>query len=223
MDIRLIDIYMGFLSGLFISALVMYYCLNKIKYNRVELKELSHRIQNHLSILIGIIKVYKRDTQSTEVKSYLDLLENKIYAISSVYKHIESGKNLNQIMSKEYYEVLIKNIFECYDESEKNFSITINCDDFLIESQKATIVGIIINELIVNSYKHAFSNDNNNKIIINFSKKSNIHYLIYKDNGQIFNKSENFSSSIIRIFTDSINAKTMLNTKDGVVYKIEFI
>ena len=222
MDIKLIDIFIGFLLGSSISVFIINNLTNKTMVSKIHAKELSHRVQNNLSILIGIIKVYKRDTESLEVKSYLNLIENKIYAISSVYKHIDRGKNFSQIMSRDYYNVLIKNILECYDKNEKRFTITINCDDFLIESQKAATIGIIINELIVNSYKHAFNNKNNNKITINFSKKSNIHYLTYKDSGQSLKKSENFVSKIIRIFTESINAKTILNTRDGVMYKIEF-
>jgi len=222
MAIKLNDFLFGILLGASIPALYfIFQCKNKKKVYLSNIQELNHRIKNHLTIIIYIIKLYQKNENKFDA---LVSLENKVFAISSIYNHMNTTYNFLDVNAKEYYTSLIDNIFKCINTEEKKIHCILECYDLTINSKQAIPLAIIINELILNSYKHAFVETNQQTVFIRLTKKCNKYYFTYKDQGKgISKKSKNgLGTYIINSFITSLKANITISNVNGLEYKIVF-
>jgi two-component sensor histidine kinase len=220
MDIKLTDFIMGALSSTLIcGSAFIYIRYHEKTLEKHKLKELNHRIQNNLCILASVVKMQRRKSQDTNLISSLINIENKIYGITLLYKYLNSNQNI-KISSTKYLKELIHHISYCYSKENQSIYITLQCEHIDLDSKKISIIGIILNELITNSYKHAISN----KIDICLTQDEYKYKLIYNDYGKKNNTQHSPVGTgilLIETFARSINAKVQF-LQQGSMCTIEF-
>lgn len=220
MDIKLIDFIMGSLCGTVLSSAVFIYWRNHDKnIHALKSKELNHRIQNNLSILTSMIKIQRRKSADVNNLHTLINVENKIYSIALLYRYLNTQQDLC-ISSSRYFKELIEHITHCYSLDNQRIDINISCENIHIESQKISILGIIINELLTNTVKHTFSR----KISISFKPTSQGYQLLYNDNSEKFKQKVSYSGKgkeMLKMFAQTINASIQFSKK-GSMCQIDF-
>jgi len=186
------------------------------------LQELNHRVKNNLQIILSIIQL--QSLQSKEKDRFLEL-ENRINAISNSYEMLTMSSNLQKINMKEYIERLLSNIQSSFAMENKNISVKIETHIFLA-IKEATYIGLIINELVTNSYKYAFDNIKNGFIDIIFKKKDNRYLLIIKDNGKGFDMNKKRKSLglelVYGLIKEQLKGSILCDSKNQTKYIIEF-
>jgi two-component sensor histidine kinase len=89
-------------------------------------------------------------------------------------------------------------------------------------------LGLIVNELITNSLKHAFPDNRNGEIVVNFLRKNDHYEFIVIDNGVGFpdgidyKNTESLGMQIVTNLTEQIDGEIQLNTENGTSFKISF-
>ena len=161
----------------------------KIRHQNTEktilIKEVYHRVKNNLQIIISLLRIQSEKIKTKEVKSYFQESINQIMAISLVHQKLYKSENLSQIKFSEYANELISTIIST-DAQKRNiqYSVTSKIDKIGLES--LVPIGLIINELTLNSLKHAFT-DENKKGEIELNVRGDVHnkwiYMMYTDNG----------------------------------------
>ncbi|MBU1669051.1 hypothetical protein KKC13_11585 [bacterium] len=152
------------------------------------LKEVHHRIKNNLQIILSMVRLQSdKSNNKATIEKFVNL-ENRINAIAKTYNLLLPEDDLNAIDMQEYIESLIQDIQESMDEI--NYTIEIETDiDAIVPLRESVYIGIIINELVTNAYKHAFEG-NSGVISISLHKENDVYILIIEDNGKgfIYNK-----------------------------------
>ncbi|MCK5854742.1 MAG: hypothetical protein KAG56_05935 [Sulfurovaceae bacterium] len=155
------------------------------------LREVHHRVKNNLQIILSLIRLQNDAQQSRVVSDKLISIENRINAIAKTYNMLIFDDNLNEIDMEEYIESLLIDIEESM--CEVNCKIeTVTEIDALLPLSKSVYIGIIINELVTNSYKYAFDKDEG-VIWVTLEKIAEEYVLKIGDSGKGFeyNKSSN--------------------------------
>ncbi len=193
---------------LFISILVIFYFYvekrkqqeiiltqkNKLKStlskNQILLKELNHRVKNNLQMISSVLSLQSKKINDLDSKKYFNNSIQRIFFLSKIHNSLypNNAEEINDF--KTYINDLKNHLTSLLDSSRLNLKITTDIDIIeLCPDQKITL-GLIINELITNSFKHAF-NDNplskNNFISIEIKEKEQFINFSYKDNGKGFN------------------------------------
>jgi len=158
--------------------------LNKaLKTKELLLREVHHRVKNNLQIILSIIRLQSDKITDEVILEKFVNLENRINAIAKTYNMLLFDDDIADIDMEEYIESLLLDIGD---------SICMDCDIELNIDVKATLplrkavyLGIIINELITNSYKYAFIN-NKGSIYISLHQKSGEYVLLIRDSGRGF-------------------------------------
>lgn len=157
----------------------------KAKQNEVLLEELSHRVQNNLQQIISILTLQIGDTDNTQVKQYLEETIHRITSIALIHKTLQKSSNSHKNNMYNYLEKL----FQAYKVINPEVSFLFECDKTLhLSISKLTPLALIINELITNSLKHAFNEQDNPYIFLKLTQNAEINF-IYKDNGSGFSTS----------------------------------
>ncbi|WP_026803374.1 7TM diverse intracellular signaling domain-containing protein [Aliarcobacter lanthieri] len=144
------------------------------------LKELNHRVKNNMQTIISLIRLQNDEINDSKINRLLTTIQNRISAMSHLHELLYQKDTITFIDANEYFERII---FEIQQSFENNIEVEydINCN---LSSESAIYCGLIINELLTNSFKHAFNKNECGLIKIVFFKKDKEYYLIYSDNGQ---------------------------------------
>ncbi|MCO6500917.1 MAG: sensor histidine kinase [Vicingus serpentipes] len=178
----------------------------KNKENSFLLKEIHHRVKNNLQIIISLLRLQKEELTEEQSKKSFDGAVNRIMTMSLIHKKLYQTKELSTISIKAYIEELVQEIVASISTSKLTTNIKTNAESIGLN----TIVpfGLLINELISNSIKHAFSNKDEWIIDVNINKINESEFeLIYKDNGEWKEPqttSKQFGLGLIETLTDQL-------------------
>ncbi len=128
----------------------------------------------------------------------------------------------------DYLSTLLSQIEKSYSSASSNVVTDLNCDNLNIDLDTAIPLGLIVNELVTNSYKHAFKKTDSGIIKITFSKNEtdNTYVLSVRDNGKGFDtaklKTHSLGMELIQMLAEQLNSKMEFTNDNGTLAKITF-
>lgn len=190
-------------------------------------REVHHRVKNNLQIVSSLLNLQINKTQNEEIREALAEARQRIVSIAFVHRLLYRNKELTIIPVKEYFESLLQQLSETF--SDKHSEIVMNKDiaDISMDLDRSIPVGLIINEIVSNAYKHAFPN-RKGMINISFKEINGLYELRISDNGVGFagdadiENADSFGLEIIKILTEQINGKMLFENTQGVSFTITF-
>ena len=160
----------------------------KIKENLREkeilLRELYHRTKNNMQVISAMLRLKSHSIQNKELDSAFKDIENKILSMALVHSKLYKSKDLSQIDLKDYITSLISLIKTSYVDAISNITIQTRMKQTNALIDTAIPIGLIVNELLTNSIKHAFPDNKRGKIHVNlYETPEKIFVLKISDNG----------------------------------------
>lgn len=147
------------------------------------LKELNHRVKNNMQTIISLIRLQNDEINDININNLLTTIQNRISAMSHLHELLYQKNTIAFIDANEYFEKIIFGVQQSFNENITiQYKITTN-----IDAESAIYCGLILNELITNSFKHAFNSNEIGLINITFYSKDGEYCLQYKDNGKGYN------------------------------------
>jgi two-component sensor histidine kinase len=149
------------------------------------MRESDHRIKNNLFILSSLIELQYHGIQDPQVKEKFIDIDQRVNTIAGLHEQLHKSRDLVNVESYEYITTLTARIQKSSALLHSNVRIETDIDNFPIATSQIIPLGLIINELITNSYKHAFSKNDNGVISVSFKKENSNFILIVRDNGNV--------------------------------------
>lgn len=147
-------------------------------------QELNHRVKNNLAFMTSLLEMQARRTDSKEAKQLLLESESRLKALALVHTQLFKNDGDVAINLKDYLSQITSNLQDLFEMPNKTLDLKTAYTDYTINAEDAMRIGLIINELVTNSVKHAFSDIANPEIFITTSLNSDQQLVVdYKDNG----------------------------------------
>ncbi len=148
------------------------------------LKEIHHRVKNNLQMVSSLLSLQTKNTRSKAAIEALEEGKSRVKAMALIHQKLYQNDDLSVIEMQGYIESLINSVQSVYKKGGHNISITIDAEGTELDIDRAIPFGLILNELVSNSFKYAFpDNDDNGKIYIHLRKNGDQGYFEYTDNG----------------------------------------
>jgi PAS domain S-box-containing protein len=147
------------------------------------LREIHHRVKNNMQIIVRMLRMRARRTETEEVKEILEESQERIQAMALVHEALYKADNLSKIDLAPYIKKLTNNLSRSHN-IHKIIDIKLNINKISLGPDQAIAIGIILCELVINSLKYAFPNKRAGEILI--TVKQNLEKmveLIIQDNG----------------------------------------
>jgi len=191
----------------------------EIKETKILIKEINHRVKNNIQMIMSMINLQERSVNNKITKSILKTLKSRINSIVKVYELLYNKNDLYYLNTSSYFLILIEELKQNY---QSNIDINVNIQAN-IPLEQSIYSGIIINELISNSFKHAFTNKikNDKKINISLENINNKFILIYKDNGKGYQQNEGSNSMGLVLIHTLVKSQLKGNIKTDSQNKVE--
>jgi len=128
-----------------------------LREKEVLLREIHHRVKNNMQILGGLIRIQCRSLESGEARDVLVESETRIRSMALLHQKLYQSDSISEISFGDYVEVLAGELRRLYSGSGSQIGLEIDVpDDFEIGLDTALPCGLIVNELVSNSFKYAF-------------------------------------------------------------------
>jgi two-component sensor histidine kinase len=190
------------------------------------LQEVNHRVKNNLSIVASLMNLQSEKSNDDYHKQLFMECRNRLDSIAAVHELIYKAKSYSHINFKEYLNQIIEHISDSY-KSFEHIKIIKGITEVDIDISAAIPLALIVNELITNAYKHAFTNKKEGAIEILLVENNKQVFLTIKDNGQGFDKTvipkNSIGMDILGGLIEQINGTCNLTSDEkGTQYKISF-
>lgn len=180
-------------------------------------KDLAHRVKNNLSFISALMKMQASKIDNKVAKEALLEGESRIEAMSLLHRKLNMNEENTTVDIGEYLGEICANLEESFSAVSQAPLIHLSCENIRIDGDSAMRIGLIVNELVTNSYKHAFRDVTDSRIDISILGDKDKITLTYKDNGvglptdYDINASKSMGLKLINTLTDQLHGK--LSTK----------
>jgi PAS domain S-box-containing protein len=194
----------------------------------VLLQEIFHRTKNNMQVISSIIGLKANTIENKESIAILEDMKSKIQTISIVHQMLYQSNNLSRVDLAEYIKNLVHLLINNYISNPEKISFELDLVQINVLIDFAVPCGLIINELITNSLKYAFPGNRRGKISISLSQtKDGMIEIRVSDNGigirnSDLHDSKGLGLKLFQILSEQLQAKTVLETNDGVSWYISF-
>lgn len=149
------------------------------------LKEIHHRVKNNLQMVSSLLSLQTKNTRSKAAIVALEEGKSRVKAMALIHQKLYQNEDLSVIEMQGYIESLINSVQSVYKKGGHNINITIDAEGVELDIDRAIPFGLILNELVSNSFKYAFPHDEENgKIYIHLRKiQDQEGFFEYTDNG----------------------------------------
>jgi len=194
----------------------------EIHHKNFLFRELHHRVKNNFQLVISFLQL-QQNTNGNEVsEAFLRNAELKMIAMSMVHEMLYKEDNKDSIKIRDYLSNLTESIVESMPDLNVDVEIDVHGENCSIDLDKAISIGLITNELVTNSIKHAGVEELEIKLLIEEMDDSVL--LRYNDNGLGLpadfnpNSSSTLGTRVITMLSRQLKAHTTWKNEDGAVW-----
>jgi PAS domain S-box-containing protein len=202
-----------------------------LQEKEILLKEVHHRVKNNLQVVSSLLSLQSECIKDKQTVEMFRESQNRIKSMALIHEKLYRSKDISKINFSEYIRSLSGNLVRSY-ETVSGVRLNLNVEDIYLGIDAAIPCGLIINELVSNSLKHAFpagSKSSEGEIKIEFLRDDNNKFeLTVSDNGVgfprdvDFQQTESLGLQLVRILTDQLSGSIELHRSSGTKFIITF-
>jgi len=155
-----------------------------LKEKEVLLTEIHHRVKNNLQIISSLLKLQSRSVKDIQTLTIFNESQSRIRTMALIHESLDQSNDFSRISIADYIRKLVANLFRSYEISSSAIKSIINVENVFLKIDVAVPCGLIINELVSNSLKYAFSTNKEGEIQVELYSEDNRGFvLVVADNG----------------------------------------
>jgi PAS domain S-box-containing protein len=207
----------------------------------VRKKEIHHRIKNNLQVISSLLDLQAEKFNNLRVIEAFRESQNRVISMALIHEEIYKGEGNDTLDFSTYIRELAENLFQTYSLKSKNLHLSMDLEEnVLLNMDTGVPLGIIVNELVSNSLKHAFPGKDRGEIRIKLHREKNGKHkkecdkatsfiLIVSDNGIGIPENLNIEEvdslgiQLITILVDQLDGELELKRKNGTEFAIRFV
>lgn len=201
-----------------------------LREKEVLLRELYHRTKNNMQVICSMLGIQASYTDDPGVRDKFEEMEHKIQAMSLVHQKLYQSGDLSRIDLREYIRDLTSLLMKSYRISSNKIALTLDMEDLSVLIDTAIPCGLVLNELISNTLKHAFPGNREGEIRVSLKRDmENTIELHVSDNGVGVAPGFDFRQSaamglrtVTAIVEHQLQGNVMFETGNGVACRVRF-
>jgi PAS domain S-box-containing protein len=201
---------------------------NSLKEKETLLREIHHRVNNNLQIIISLLNLESRKVVAEEDHELFVESQNRVRSMSMIHEKLYQSDNLSSINFSDYLKTLLSTLIYENSKNMTKFDLEVDIDEEIdLNIETSVPCGLIINEIVSNSLKHAFPSGVSGKITVKMHKSDEEYDLIVGDDGIGFREkfdleNETLGLTLINSLVDQLDGDIELLEGEGTFYKIKF-
>ncbi|MFP8489368.1 histidine kinase dimerization/phosphoacceptor domain -containing protein [Gracilimonas sp. Q87] len=201
-----------------------------LKEKEVMLAEIHHRVKNNLAVISGLLQLQSYNAKNLSVQEALNDSQLRIQSIALVHEMLYESESLAYIKYDKYINDLLQAISSMHLSDEKQIELIIEVQAFALSINQAIPFSLLITELVVNAYKHAFKGKKSGRIQLEVQMDGDMVDMSLKDNGHgvdinEFNNSDSLGATLIKTLSSQLQADFQIienSENSGSFFRVKF-
>ena len=200
-----------------------------LKEKSIMLQEIHHRVKNNLQIIISLMRIQARRAKHKETKQHLRTLQDRVFSMANAHEHFYRQPELDKINIATYIKGMVDHLCFLHNKSEKEIKIGLDLEEIYLALNKAIPFGMLLNEIVTNTLKHAFPGKKKGELSIRLYRDGNKRIRLYvADNGVGIpesvdrNNPETMGLQLINDLTHQIGGEVKIKNDKGTKINIIF-
>ena len=184
------------------------------------LKEIHHRVKNNLQVVSSLLDLQSQNITDESTITAIEDGQSRVKAMALIHQNLYQNEDLSSVSFEDYVGQLIKQIASLFS-GTRTVDVELKAEPTFFDIDTAIPLGLILNELITNAYKYAFSGTEMGKLTIRLEKlKAGEYHLTVSDNGKglpkdfSMNKIHGLCFEFIQVLSGQINAQVTCENLD---------
>jgi PAS domain S-box-containing protein len=192
-----------------------------LKEKELLLAEVHHRVKNNLAVISGLLELQSLSVDDLKVNRALKDSRLRIQSIALVHEKLYQNENLSEIEMDPYIHELVESLKNSFKSDLINIHFNFDIDPISLIITQAIPCGLLVNEIITNTYKHAFNDRKEGKVDITLRIEKGVITLSIKDDGVGLENLKHTSSKpslgmkLIRTISRQLKSNMEIKSKDG--------
>ncbi len=193
------------------------------------LAEVHHRVKNNLQVIISLLKLQAADVQDAKALAAFTDSQNRVKSMALVHERLYQSRELSRIDLADYIRELATSLLRAYATSPGAVELEVNTRDIRLGLDLAVSCGLLLNELITNSLKHAFPGGRRGRVGVELYSQNELLTLVVRDDGvglpeQVdWQRTNSLGMQLIRtLATHDLRGTIELNRSGGTEFRITF-
>ncbi len=203
--------------------------MESLNEKEILLREIHHRVKNNMQIISSLLRLQSRSIKDKKMSEMFKQSQSRIRSMALIHETLYKSEDMARIDFAVYVDRLTTHLFSMYRVELNVVNLKVDLKDVYLDINRAIPCGLIINELVSNSLKHAFPSKEKGEISVKMHKDKRDKYtLIVKDTGMDFpdridfQNPETLGLQIINDLTNQLGGTIRLEKKAGTTFRIEF-
>lgn len=192
--------------------------------NKVLLGEIHHRVKNNLQVISSLLSLQEKSITDESAKRAISEGKERVKSMGLIHKMLYQNDNFSGIEMNDYTVKLIDGLMDSFGVNQSLIEVNTSLDRVKLDVDTAIPIGLIINELVINAFKYAYTNIESPKLTVKLEQKPEGLVLQIKDNGKgnpdEINNSVSFGSKLVKSLIRQLNGELTLIYEDGLNYSI---
>ncbi|AGB49266.1 signal transduction histidine kinase [Methanomethylovorans hollandica DSM 15978] len=195
---------------------------------QIRKKEIHHRIKNNLQVISSLLDLESDKFQDPLVIEAFRNSQSRVISMALVHEELYRSEDMESIDFSDYILKLVNDLSRSYRTDNRKVNIRTRIENVFLDMDVAIPLGMIVNELVSNSFKHAFGPEDTGDILIDLSCDRKKFTLVICDNGKGFPEDVNFRETeslglqLVTTLVDQIDGTIELERNDGTRFTINF-
>ncbi len=191
------------------------------------LKEVHHRVKNNMYIIASLLAMQSESCLDQGTIDTLMDARNRVISMMIIYDKLYKSNSFIEISLQDYLNELLDLVVSTFPQ-RTNVLILKEIDNLMIDSKKMFIIGLLINELLTNSFKHGFKSQPKGQISILLKESEQKVYLSFSDNGCgipekiIKDRSKGFGLNLVDLLTEQLEGDLEIRCQGGTEFILRF-
>ena len=193
------------------------------------LREIHHRVKNNMQVISSLLNIQGETIENEEFANLLGESQQRIKSMSLIHENLYQSENLLEIDFEDYIRMLANSLCRFYTIPGVSINLDIHVDDVKLDIETAVPVGLIINELVSNSLKHAFKGRKGcGTVSVSFRQVGCRYVLQISDDGVGLpvgfepSMSSSMGMEIVSILTQQLDGRLQIDGSKGARFEISF-
>lgn len=198
---------------------------SQLQEKQILLQEIHHRVKNNLQLVASLLELRSRGMDNQAAKAAFNDSIGRIRSMAMLHEKMYGSNIVGTVNFGEYIKSLFAPLAEAFNK-DLPINFVVDSDHFMLDLNRAIPLGLILNELLTNSVKHAFSSSQPPEIMVKIRTNMDKVAMTVADNGtglppdvDLF-KSESFGFKIVRLLIEQVDGQIKVQKANGTVFEI---
>lgn len=185
------------------------------------LAEIHHRVKNNLAVISGLLQMQMWNMEDDNAKIALQHSQLRIQSIALIHEKLYQNETFADIHISDFVKELVNTVSESFKAPQQNIKLTYNLDDITMNINQAVPLSLLLNECIVNVYKHAFKGIDEGETVINLDRYGEKIKIEVIDNGHglpdsfNYEKQQSLGVTLIRTLVSQLKGTARYESAGG--------